>query len=414
MSTQPPPWDSTREGEDKGSTTTAAISTVAAISTLFVFARLWVRVKIMRQFQFDDFLIVVAVISQWLSVGFSTAAVQSGSGRHIKTLTMEQIQGAILFTLIGFVPGILSFTLPKLAVVTLLCKLLNPSRRHRIWLWSICIFGLLALLASVGVVFGQCTPSNSQWDFSVPAKWCWNKWYTVHYTEFACAFSAFVDLYLSVYPGVVLYNLHLPTRKKIALSAALGIGSISAVVAIYKITTVKSLASKDFTYDSSGLTIWTITEGSAIIIAACIPLLQPLLERIRDRPWSTKGNSQGSYPARSDRQGYEDIKMSNDKSRIRKLQRKFEMDSILATKNNDDEVVATPMPTGSQDRILEEDESGFANTATGPQNHGNNIPPKTYRGIYRTDDVRISYTRAKEDNIKFAASGWGGGDAVHW
>jgi hypothetical protein len=40
------------------------------------------------------------------------------------------------------------------------------------------------------------------------------------------AFSAFVDLYLSIYPAVVLYKIRLPIKKKVALSAALGIGSM--------------------------------------------------------------------------------------------------------------------------------------------------------------------------------------------
>lgn len=40
-------------------------------------------------------------------------------------------------------------------------------------------------------------------------------------------------------------------------------------------------------------------EGSVIIIAACIPLLQSLLERVRDRNWSTKGDSQNAYPNNS-------------------------------------------------------------------------------------------------------------------
>jgi hypothetical protein len=40
------------------------------------------------------------------------------------------------------------------------------------------------------------------------------------------AFSAFVDLYLAVYPALVLFNLQLNMKKKIALSCALGIGSM--------------------------------------------------------------------------------------------------------------------------------------------------------------------------------------------
>jgi uncharacterized membrane protein len=61
---QLPPLDPARAGEDKGSATIAAITTISSISTLFAVARLWVRIKIKRQFQFGDLMIVTAVVSE--------------------------------------------------------------------------------------------------------------------------------------------------------------------------------------------------------------------------------------------------------------------------------------------------------------------------------------------------------------
>lgn len=40
------------------------------------------------------------------------------------------------------------------------------------------------------------------------------------------AISAAVDLYLAVYPAVVLYRLQINLKKKVALSVALGFGSV--------------------------------------------------------------------------------------------------------------------------------------------------------------------------------------------
>jgi hypothetical protein len=42
------------------------------------------------------------------------------------------------------------------------------------------------------------------------------------------AFSAFVDLYLATYPAFILFHLQMSLRKKIALSAAMGLGSMYA------------------------------------------------------------------------------------------------------------------------------------------------------------------------------------------
>ncbi|KAI1872076.1 uncharacterized protein JN550_004279 [Neoarthrinium moseri] len=399
MATPPTPLDPIYAGENSGPHVVASIIIVASLSTLFAAARLYVRLHIVRKFQFDDYMIVLSVVCSWMSVGFSTAAVHSGSGRHIQTLSGKQISGAIQFTLFGFVPGILSYVLPKMTVVTLLARLLNPSRWHLVWLWSMCIICLITMMGSVAIAFAQCQPTKSQWDLSVKPDFCWSKWILVKYSWGSCAFSAFVDLYLSIYPAVVLYKIQLPRRKKIGLSIALGVGSISTVVAIYKITVLKGLASPDFTFDSCNLTIWTIVEGSVIIIAACIPLLQPLLEKIRKRSWSSNRKSQSLYltpkNASGHHKGYADVELSNDKSRIRKARRQFDMESILETRNYDDHLGAQPVPAGSQERILEEDETGLVTQTSRRQIQNKNIPPDPHNGIHRTDEIRISYA---EDN----------------
>ncbi|EMD60051.1 hypothetical protein COCSADRAFT_30094 [Bipolaris sorokiniana ND90Pr] len=58
---------------------------------------------------------------------------------------------------------------------------------------------------------------------------------------------------------------------------------LAATIAVYKSTRLPALASADFSYDTANITIWTSSEGNAIIIAACIPTLQPLIDRIFGR-----------------------------------------------------------------------------------------------------------------------------------
>lgn len=64
------------------------------------------------------------------------------------------------------------------------------------------------------------------------------------------ALSAAMDLYLAVYPAVILARLQMNIRKKIALATALGIGSVSSVVAAYKCTRLPGLATEDFSCKS--------------------------------------------------------------------------------------------------------------------------------------------------------------------
>ncbi|KAI4951286.1 hypothetical protein J4E91_003995 [Alternaria rosae] len=158
-------------------------------------------------------------------LGLTIAAVQAGNGRHFVVLSNEQKSGAILYTLAGFLPGIFSFGIPKLAVVALLTRINNPSRKHRIFLWAMTGGCLLILFGCVIIIFAQCTPSRSQWDFSVQGT-CWSPWILIYYavvagSKFTTTISAIVDLYLALYPAVVLYGLQINFKKKIALSATL-------------------------------------------------------------------------------------------------------------------------------------------------------------------------------------------------
>ncbi|KAH8678261.1 hypothetical protein BX600DRAFT_147957 [Xylariales sp. PMI_506] len=267
----------------RGLTIVVSMVLISSLSTLFAMGRFFVKLRIVQKTHPDDYIILASVICGWISVGFSIAAVEAGDGQHIETLSAEQISRAILWTMVGFLPGILSFSLPKVAVAILLIRLLDPGRIHRRCILALPILCIIVLMACVVILFTQCSPPKSQWDLSITERTCISPWILVNCSRAAGCISAFTDLYLSLYPSAVLYGLEMAHKKKLALSAILGIGVIATIIAIYKVTTLSSLASPDFTWATTDLTILTCAEGSAITISACIPNMQPLLERVIGR-----------------------------------------------------------------------------------------------------------------------------------
>jgi hypothetical protein len=119
----------------------------------------------------------------------------------------------------------MSFSIPKLAVIALLTQLLKPSTFHKWFLWSMGILCQFALLSTVGVLLGQCTPTRLLWDWSVDGT-CFPKYILTAYCIATAIFSAVVDLYLAIYPATVLFKLQMPLKKKLALVVALGIGTM--------------------------------------------------------------------------------------------------------------------------------------------------------------------------------------------
>ncbi|OHF02017.1 integral membrane protein [Colletotrichum orchidophilum] len=340
---------SARDAEDKGPTALAVVICVSALSTIFTAARLFTRGKVLGKIGLDDYFIVASVVCGWINVATVAVAVSYGYGRHADTLTAEQKSGAILWSIAGYPPGLLSFGIPKLAVVALLTRILNPSRWHKRFLWALSIVCVINLVGFITIIFAQCSPARSQWDSSV-AGTCWSKWILVSFATYSGAFCAFADVYLSVYPAVVLSKLQMNRRKKIALSIALGFGSLSAIVVIYKCLKLPSLTSSDYTYDTVELVIWTIVEGSIIIIAACIPVLQPLGELLfGKRIFSSGGGKYLSGSSRSRLSGWVGSNRGLFRTPVEKVSReKFDADSFNSIAKT------TVVGRGSQESILEQ------------------------------------------------------------
>ncbi|KAM0326237.1 hypothetical protein ACHAQA_006834 [Verticillium albo-atrum] len=239
---------------NKGPGILVTIIIVSILSTLFTGARLWVRGKILRQFHADDWLIVISVICCWASVALAIVAIDNGNGRHIVVLSQTQQERVTFWTLVGFPMGILSFGIPKLAVVAVLTRIMSPGRCHTIILWTMA--GVCNVLLALNAVFllGRCVPAASQWNFDMKGT-CWDPQILVRYAIATGVFSAFVDLYLAVYPGMILLNLGIKKKKKIALTVALGLGCISTGVAIFKCTRLPLLAAKDFSWETAELVV---------------------------------------------------------------------------------------------------------------------------------------------------------------
>ncbi|CAH0051947.1 unnamed protein product [Clonostachys solani] len=231
--------------QDKGPFCLAICWTVITISSFFVVARVCSRCITLGKLRNDDYFAILGHICGCVSTVFSTVAVLYGNGKHSSLLTPHQQQKATLWTMISICPAIISLGLPKLAVVALLARILNPSRFHKWILWITGICCQLALLATVGMLLGLCIPARSLWNLSEGGK-CFNMNFFIAYSICAgcmyipsdskyyreglvltdIAYSAFVDIYLAVYPAIVLYKIQMPRKKKLFLSLALGVGSM--------------------------------------------------------------------------------------------------------------------------------------------------------------------------------------------
>ncbi|KAB8235660.1 uncharacterized protein BDW43DRAFT_298711 [Aspergillus alliaceus] len=265
---------------NKGPRILAVIWALSTITFLVVGARLYIRVYLIRNAGIDDYIILGSLCLTLACVGMTTANIHMGYGRHAWYLEESTVQTITMVNTISFAVGIFCFTLPKVAVTTLLTRILNPSRTQRIVLWTL-----------IGIT------STATWEHNLvnEGRATCNIWLLIRYGIANAVISACVDLYLAIYPSTVLMKLHMPLRKRLALCAALGMGLAAAAMAIVKSSQFPDLAHlDDYTYETADLVMWTNVEANVLILASCIPTLQPILEL------TLRGHVRAKSPQRKD------------------------------------------------------------------------------------------------------------------
>ncbi|KAK1515852.1 uncharacterized protein CCOS01_13050 [Colletotrichum costaricense] len=280
------PSDDVVDNHDISAIIVATVVPTTIISTLFAFARMYVKGWIQRRIQYDDGILLAAVVAGWTATGTTLKAVALGNGKHVGMLTDEQKEETLRWTIFSFGFGIIALALPKLAVVALMNRLLNPRRLHRLFLWTLGLLCCVGLLGNVIGLFAEC-PQEAVVNITYTKTACLGPERAVAYSISTSGISAATNAYLAIYVALSVRRLKIARRKRLAITISLVLGLLALFTALFKCTRLKSLGSPDFTYDSADLVIWTSLEADVVIIAACIPALQPLVDHLFPGHFST-------------------------------------------------------------------------------------------------------------------------------
>ena len=97
-----------------------------------------------------------------------------------------------MFDIAGFAPGVFSFVVPKMAIVVLLIRIFNPTKKTKIFLWALVGTSGLFILGCVVILYAQCSPAKAMWTPTLEHYTCWNPWILVDYA--IVAGGRFVDI----------------------------------------------------------------------------------------------------------------------------------------------------------------------------------------------------------------------------
>ncbi|TKW54605.1 hypothetical protein CTA1_3418 [Colletotrichum tanaceti] len=267
------------DDDDRGTRLLASTWSLVGASAVLLFLRIYCKIWRGRGLWWDDHMLIVAWTTLTISVSINSYIVSLGFGRHIWTVGDDDKREINLFTILVATFGIVATTTSKTSFALTLYRIVTQAWTKRL---------LLFIIATVNVsmnlvwVFGlaKCTPLAKVWDAGVPGR-CWDRTKLVRFQLFAAYYSALLDFVLAFLPWPILMGATMRRRERLGVAVAMSLGAIAGACGIVKAVLVVSMTSTDITYDRVDLTIWTLTEPAASIMAISIPVLRMLYRELK-------------------------------------------------------------------------------------------------------------------------------------
>lgn len=263
-----------------------SLSIMTGVAFVFMVLRFFCKVRYHKKFGVDDHMLAAAWVCLVAYAALTITSTNYGIGLHINFISSEDLVTALRLLYVGRFIAIIALAISKTSfAVTLLHLAMTAWQRYV--LWFIIVSLNIVMWFSALSLFIQCNPIQKAWDLNA-AGTCWNPKIQVNIGISAGAYSALMDFCLALFPSFLIWNLQMKKAEKYAVIFAMSLGVFAGITAIIKTYFISgSQRSKDFTFTTANLLIWSGAETAVTIIAASLPFLRLLLKEATGKGKST-------------------------------------------------------------------------------------------------------------------------------
>ncbi|KAL5001683.1 hypothetical protein BDV10DRAFT_148605 [Aspergillus recurvatus] len=287
----------------------AAVCGVAAaflsLSSVAVIMRCYVRLRIVKAFGWDDFVMIIAMLLYIMFCGCMIGGSLWGTGKHLSELTPKQRTTAMEYWWFCNISYAVSSVLAKVSVcIFLLRVMLFPC--HRAALYTV-----TALAACSGIPFFvlliiQCSPVSFWWTRMRGATdgHCGYVDAIAVMLYIFSASSALFDLTVGLLPIFLVCKLQMNWRTKAAVAGLLGMACVcvipcsllmssfvvlkvreysASIAIIIRLAFVQTIHDPDYLYATVQIAIWSCVEIGLSITAGSLATTRPLFRVLHNR-----------------------------------------------------------------------------------------------------------------------------------
>ncbi|PSN67737.1 hypothetical protein BS50DRAFT_522471 [Corynespora cassiicola Philippines] len=303
-------WDDDRSGEIVG----VSVFCLICVSVT-VFLRIYAQSMVTRAWRCWDtwFILWAAVFTIALS-GITIYIIKYGFGKHTLRVIMEDNTApddlATIF-MYGYItsilqaPGIMCIKLALLAFYARVFGLLHHDRFFTRGLYACFVICVLLGIGTTIEFIVQCIPAQVFWNriyLMFPgghtdgptSGYCMDQ---VSHVTVPVVLDLVTEIMIMILPAKILWNLQLPTRKKVGLAILFGLGIFVCATNIVRIKYYASMINGgDLAWDDIDAFIWTNVQMTVGIVCASIPACTPFLRLCYGRRDKSSSSSQPAIP----------------------------------------------------------------------------------------------------------------------
>ncbi|KAL4971901.1 hypothetical protein BDW66DRAFT_155223 [Aspergillus desertorum] len=249
-----------------------------AIAAVILILRVIAKIKL-RQFRFDDVLMLVAWATTLAATVLLQKSVDHGFGTNLELLVGTPDLKIVLKAIAIEIPLVtISTGIARCAFALYIIAILGNKRKYQIPLWTAMLLQLAGNIVSGVLPLSICENVRVLWDATVKTH-CGDSAAVIKFAYFSSAVNTASDFFLAVFPTVIFWNLNLRLRIKIGLIVLMSLGILAMIASIIKTTKYGDIPGITNLGSTGGIELirWGFAENLIIIITSSVPCIRPLL-----------------------------------------------------------------------------------------------------------------------------------------
>ncbi|KAF5572547.1 hypothetical protein FPANT_13004 [Fusarium pseudoanthophilum] len=244
-------------------------------TTIIIALRCGIRAK-HHVFGTDDILMLIGWMLFMVVVGVVSKGTYYGLGAKDARLNEYLVQRSKMHIWLFQTFYCCSLVFIKSSICVTLLRI-AVKRSHRIIVWITLVASCISTIIVIMGLFTMCRPIQANWDKS--AGTCSPPTVITSLSYLVSAAAVATDWVCAILPGFMLYKTQMKTATKVSISIILGLGVLASIATIIRLPYIKYYAyPQDYVYNVGNITLWSVFESGAGIIAGSLPSLRRLLK----------------------------------------------------------------------------------------------------------------------------------------